>query len=286
VGAAIIAIELVNSSAKQPKILHAGATVPKAKKAPKLALRPTPPKSRNEQLAERDAAQQNVFLREVDDALRQDEMLGVFQRYGKPIIAGVALGLAIFGGYLIWNNMQEREAGEHGEQLTLALDELDAGRIEPANKKFGGLAVDSTGGTKVVGQLMQAGIAQQQGRLADAVKGYAAVAADEAAPKPYRDLATLREVAANFDAMPPQQVIDRLKPLAVPGNAWFGSAGELVGAAYLKQNRGDMAGPLFAAIARDKDTPESLRNRARQMAGLLGVDAIDDAAKAAGGAQP
>jgi len=47
-----------------------------------------------------------------------------------------------------------------------------------------------------------------------------------------------------------------------------------------------MAGPLFAAIARDKDTPESLRNRARQMAGLLGVDAIDDAAKAAGGAQP
>ncbi len=285
-GAAIIAIELVNSSAKQPEILHAGTIVPQAKKAPTLALRPTPPKSRNEQLAERDAAQQNVFLREVDDALRQDDMLGVFQRYGKPIGAGVVLGLAVFGGYLVWNNMQQRAAGEHGEQLTLALDELDAGRIEPANKKFGGLAVDSTGGTKVAGQLMQAGIAQQQGRLADAVKGYAAVAADEAAPKPYRDLATLREVAANFDAMPPQQVIDRLKPLAVPGNAWFGSAGELVGAAYLKQNRGDMAGPLFAAIARDKDTPESLRNRARQMAGLLGVDAIDDAAKAAGGAQP
>ena len=77
-------------------------------------------------------------------------------------------------------------------------------------------------------------------------------------------------------------MIDRLKPLAVPGNPWFGSAGELVGMAYLKQNNTALAGPLFAAIARDKDAPETLRNRVRQLAGLLGVDAIDDTAKAAG----
>ncbi len=251
-----------------------------------MALRPTPPKSRSDQLAERDAAQQDVFLREVDDALRQDDMLGAFKRYGVPIGAGVALGLAVFAGYLFWSNEQQRKAGEQGEQLTLALDELEQGRIDPANKKFGELTKNATDGTKVAGQLMQAGIALQQGRTADAIKGFAAVAADTEAPKPYRDLASVREVAANFDAMPPQQVIDRLKPLAVPGNAWFGSAGEMVGAAYLKQNRGDLAGPLFAAIARDKDAPESLRNRARQMAGLLGVDAIDDTAKAAGTAQP
>jgi hypothetical protein len=257
-----------------------------AKKAPKLALRPTPPKSRDEKQAERDAAQQGVFLREVDDALREDELLGAYKRYGKTLAAGIALGLAIFAGYLFWNNTQERKAGEHGEQLTLALDDLEQGRIEPANKKFGELASDSSDGTKVAGQLMQAGIALQQGRRADAVKGFAAIAADEDAPGPYRELALIREVAANFDAMPPQQVIDRLKPLAVPGNAWFGSAGEMVGAAYLKQNRKDLAGPLFAAIARDKDAPETVRNRARQMAGLLGVDAIDDTAKTAGTAQP
>ncbi len=258
------------------------ALCPQAKKAPKLALRPTPPKSRSEQLAEREAAQQDVFLREVDDALRQDDLLGVFKRYGKPIGAAVALGLAVFAGYLYWTSSQERKAGEQGEQLTLALDDLAQGRIDPANKKFGELAKDASDGTKVASQLMQAGIALQQGRQADAIKGYAAVAADADAPKPYRDLALLREVSANFDAMPPQQVIDRLKPLAVPGNAWFASAGELVGAAYLKQNRGDLAGPLFAAIARDKDAPDTVRNRARQMAGLLGVDAIDDTAKTAG----
>jgi hypothetical protein len=50
----------------------------------------------------------------------------------------------------------------------------------------------------------------------------------------------------------------------------------------MKQNRNDLAGPLFAAISRDKALPESLRRRTQQLAGLLGVDAIDDVAKAAG----
>jgi hypothetical protein len=239
-----------------------------------LALRPTAPSNPSDKQAAQKAAQQDVFLREVDDALREDELLGALRRHGIRIGIVVALGLAVFAGYLVWGNMQQRAAGERGEQLTLA------------DKKFGELAKDGSGGTKTVAQLMQAGIALQQNRTADAVKLYAAVVADGDAPKPFRDLALVREIAASFDSLPPQQVIDRLKPLAVPGNPWFGSAGELVGAAYLKQNRQDLAGPLFAAIAREKELPETLRNRARQMAGLLGVDAIDDTAKSVDAAQP
>lgn len=250
-----------------------------------MALRPSSPSNRDEQLAKRQAAQQDVFLREVDDALRQDEMLGAFKNYGRQIGLVVALGLAIFAGMLGWNHYQASQAGERGEQLTLALDNVDQGKLEPADKQLQTLAQDSAPGPKAAAQLMRAGIALQRGKHADAIKLYAAVSADTSAPQPYRDLAAIREVAANFDAIPPQQVIDRLKPLAVPGNAWFGSAGELVGMAYLKQGNTALAGPLFAAIARDKDAPETLRNRVRQLAGLLGVDAIDDTAKAAGVAQ-
>ena len=74
-----------------------------------------------------------------------------------------------------------------------------------------------------------------------------------------------------------------LKPLAVAGNPWFGSAGEMVALAHLKQNKPELAAPIFAAMAKDKTLPESLRSRSIQMAGALGVDAVpadeaDDAA--------
>ncbi len=250
-----------------------------------MALRPNKPQSRSEQLADRDAAQQDVFMREVDEALRQDEMLGAVKRWGRPIGAAVAVALLGLAGYLWWEHSTKQAAGERGEQMTIALDRVEQGRLDLADKQLEPLAKDSHGGTAAVAQIMRANIALQQNRKDEALRLYNAVAANADAPKPLRDLATIRGVAANFDAMAPQQVVDKLKPLAVPGNPWFGAAGELTGLAYLKMNRNDLAGPLFASVSRDKDTPETLRARTRQMAGLLGVDAIDDVAKAASGEQ-
>jgi hypothetical protein len=39
--------------------------------------------------------------------------------------------------------------------------------------------------------------------------------------------------------------------------------------------KNDLAGPLFAGIAKDENVPQSIRSRARQMAGLLGIDAVE-----------
>ena len=110
----------------------------------------------------------------------------------------------------------------------------------------------------------------------EAAKIFAAVAADDDAPQAYRDLAIIREITATFDTRKPADIVARLKPLAVPENAYYGSAGELLALAYLEQGKRREAGDLLAAISKSDDVPDSLRSRARQMAGQLGVDAIED----------
>ena len=233
--------------------------------------------------AQRKAAEEQVLLREIDDAVRHDQFADNAKKYGVPVLGAVLAGLALFGGYLWWDARQEKSLETSSEQLVAALDQLDAGNLDTSGKSLEPLASDGSPGARTVARLTRAGIAQTEGRKDEAVRLYAEVAADRSAPQPYRDLASIREVASRFDAMKPEDVISRLKPLAVPGNAWFGSAGELVGMAYLKQDRKDLAGPLFAEIAKAEDVPESLRARARQMAGLLGVDAIVDVDAVAGG---
>lgn len=225
----------------------------------------------------RDAAQREVFLREVDEAVRKDQLEGFMERYGKLVLAGIVIALLAFGGWIYWDHQQTKAREERSEAFVQALDSFQSNKLDEAKKKLAPIAAaDSSDATTSSARLMLAGIALGEDRKADGLKLYRQVAGDTKAPQELRDLALIREISVDFDAMKPQDVVDRLKPLAAPGNAWFGPAAELVGMAYLKQNKQDQAAPLFAAIAKDENTDEGLRSRARQLAAVLGVDAVDD----------
>ena len=244
-----------------------------------MALIPSNNTSEDEKRADREARQQEALLREVDDALREDQFAEAAKRYGMPLGVLIVIGLAAFAGYLWWSGQQEAKLDRGSEQIVKAIDQLNAGNFDTADKSFAAIVKSGDSGAQAVAILAQAGIAEKQGKTAEAAKLYGQIAADKSAPEPYRDLATIREVALNYDKMKPEEVVERLKPLAAPGRPFFGSAGELLGAAYLEQGKKDLAGPLFAEISRDKNVPESLRSRARQLAGVMGVDAIDDVDK-------
>lgn len=241
-----------------------------------VALPPKNDQDRAAKLAARNAAEQDVLLREVDEAVRKDQAAQFAERYGKLILGGVILVLAAFGGWLWWDSHREGQLERGSEELVTALDHLEAGDLDTADQELASIAEDGTAAAAAGAALLRAGILVEKGETEEATKMLFAVAEDSKAPEAYRHLATVRAVAVNFDSMEPQQIVDRLKPLATPGNPWFGSAGELVAMAYLKQGRNDLAGPLFASIAKDEDAPQTLRSRTRQMAGMLGYDAVVD----------
>lgn len=241
---------------------------------------PETEQNRAQELAAREAAQRDMLLREVDEAVRQDQFGGVAKRYGWPIAGTAVAALAAFGGWLIWQDRTEGQLEARSEELVTAFDQLEARRIPEGEATLTRLSQQGNTAPALAAKLARAGIALNQNRRADAAKLYESVADDGGAPQPYRDLAAIRLMALRFDDVEPQVVIDRLKPLATPGHAWFGSAGELVAMAYLKQGKQNLAGPLFAEIAKDEEVPQSLRSRTRQFAGLLGYDAVVDVDKA------
>lgn len=222
--------------------------------------------------AKRAAAQEDGFLREVDEALREEQFFDTLRRYGRPLALLITLGLAALAGYLWWDNSVKTVAAERSERITLALDRLEAGGGDAAADELEALAKDGNPGSRAAAAMTLAALAQAQGKSEDAAKRFAAIAADGAMPQPYRDLAAIREVTIRFDALKPDEVVARLKPLAVPGKPFFGSAGEMVAMAYLAQGKSDQAGALFAQIGKDKTVPDSLRSRARQLASGLGYD--------------
>lgn len=210
-----------------------------------------------------------AFLREVDEELRRDQALHVWRTYGRILIAAVVLALAAFAGFLFWQHRQNEAAGREGEQLQKAYDDLGAGDVKGASAQLATLAQSKRDGYRALALFTRADIQLQKNDLKGAAATFATVAGDASLAQPFRDLALIRQTSAEFDALKPDVVVERMRPLAVSGNPWLGSAGELMAAAYLRQGRRDLAGQTFARIAEDDGVPASLRQRAVQMAGAM-----------------
>jgi len=210
-----------------------------------------------------------AFLREVDEQVRLDSAARFWKHWGKPLIALIVIALAAFGGYLWWNASRQAAAGVEGETMAAALDDLSSNNLRKAEPALKTLSTSKVPGYGVAARLALADLAQGKGATA----GFDAIAADASLAQPYRDLALVRSVAAQFDTMKPEIAIARLKPLAVQGNPWFGSAGEMTAIAYVRLNKRREAAAMLAALGRDEGVPQSIRSRGVQLAEVLNADA-------------
>ena len=214
-----------------------------------------------------------AFLREVDEEVRRERTQAFAKRYGTMLAGGVLLFLAAVGGFLYWQDRQSKIAAADSEVLSSALNDIEAKRVATVGPTLEKLADSPSEGIGAEARLAQASVALAGGNRASALAIYRSIAEDGGLAAPFRDLASLRLVTLEFDSIKPEAAIARLEPLAKPGNPWFGSAGELTAMAMLKQGRKAEAGRLFAAIAADAQVPNTIRSRAVQIAGTLGVDA-------------
>ncbi|MCG2842489.1 tetratricopeptide repeat protein [Sandaracinobacter sp. RS1-74] len=231
---------------------------------------PSPPASRD--------PRDDAFIREVDEAYRQDEMKQFFQRYGRWLLLAVGTGLAGLGAWLWWQAEQVRRVEAKSEQFTAALDKIETGSTTEAAQGLAELSKSGNPSYRSLSAFAEAGIALNSGDAPKAAQLFKAVADDPKAAQPLRDSATMKYLRAEFDQLPPAEVLKRTEPFIAGDSPWFPIAGELAALAHVKAGAPDKAGPLFYRIAADERAPASLRARAEQMASALGQDVTKIAA--------
>lgn len=214
-----------------------------------------------------------TFFKEVEENLRRDQFQSFFKTYGAWIAAAVVLFLGAVGGWIYWEQRQQQQSAAQSEEMHAVFGDIADQQLKTVPQRLDELDDSSNDIVKASAILAQAAIALDKNDRPAAIIKYRQIAGDESLPQAYRDLGTIRVTALEFDAIAPEQVIARLQPLAKAGNPWFGSAGEMTALAYLKQGKKTEAGRMFAAVAADRQVPRTIRSRAVQIAGTLGVDA-------------
>lgn len=230
-----------------------------------MATSPPPP------IDPRDAA----FIREVDEAYREDELKRLFNRYGRWVLLAVGIGLAAFGGWLWWQAEQGHRAEQMSEQFVGALSQIDSGATEGTAKTLGEIRQSGNPTYRALASLAEAGVALAKSDDARAATLYEGVADDAKVPQALRDAATLRFVSARFDQLDTPQVLAKLQPYLSDDSLWFPVAAELAATAHLRAGDRKTAADLFYRIAASERAPQSLRARSEQMVASLGRDVTE-----------
>ena len=208
------------------------------------------------------------IFREIDEELRRDNLLKLWQRYGKYVIAVAMLALVIAGGVVGWREYQARERRAQAARYASALALIRSGKDAEAARAFAALAHQG-GGYAVLAAFEQAELLAKGGDRKGAVAEYDRLAASTAVDPEFRDLALLLSALQALPEADATATIERLKPLTASGNPWRVSALDLTAAAKLKA--GDRAGAreIYQQLADDLTAPQALRARAAELAAAL-----------------
>ncbi len=232
------------------------------------------------------ADQRDSLLREVDEELRREQFLKLWEKYGTYVVAAVVLIIASVGGYKYYDYRRVQAAEAAGMRLAAAAREAAENKTAEAQKALQDIAATAPSSYALLARLRLAAAERAAGKTLEAAVAYEAVAETSGIDPLLSSYARLQAAMLRLDSASWTDMQNRLNDLAADGSAWRFSARELLGLAARKAGMTAEARKYFQGLLGDRDTPPALGERARVMMSMLTEAELAGTAASAGAAQP
>jgi hypothetical protein len=221
------------------------------------------------------------IIREIDEELRSDRARNLWRRFG-PYVIGAAVAIVLIVAVKEgWDWWQNSNSAQSSDQFYAALQLADGTDAEAAKKALDEVIAANHGGYPILARFREAALLAKDGKTAEAVAAYDALAAGQ--PNKYlRELALVLAANLLVDGGDVSQVEQRVGGLVGGTSPMRNAAREAIG--LTKYKAGDLAGARqsFEDAANDPQASQELRQRLTvYLAQLVAEGVASPAAKAA-----
>jgi len=208
------------------------------------------------------------FINEVEEELRKDDYNRLLKKYG-PII-GVVLFLIVAGsGFMEYRKYANNKEAQAVSAIYTAADKkLDLGQPDEAVASFVDLGATGPEGYAGLSFMRAAGVRQDQGDLAGAIRHFDQAAEKFTTPR-HKQLAQLKAAYLLADQGAYSDVIARVTPLAETEAPYEFLARELLGYAFSESGDASSAREQFAYLTSIPGVPATVKQRAEQSMALM-----------------
>ena len=214
-------------------------------------------------------ANNDSFIREVEEELRSDRLKAVWDRFGTFVLAAAVLVVLATGGKVFWDWYSTSRANASGDRFMAALSLAGEGKSDEALAALSALEADGHGRYPVLASMRSATIRANAGDTDAAIAAFDAIANDNGVPGAFRDMARLRAAYLLVDAGSYADVAGRVGQFVTPDGALRHAARETMGLAAFREGNMAEARRLMQEIIDDPLAPPPLAGRARIVLDLI-----------------
>lgn len=214
-------------------------------------------------------AEDDNFIREVNEELRSDRAEAIWKQYGKYIIAAAVAIILGVAGNVFYSDYQVKQAGASGDIFLEGLTQARDGQSEEALASFSELEQSGYGSYPVLAKMRSATVLADQGDTADAIDVFKAVASDGSVPNALRDVARIRAGYLLVDHGSYDDVSAEVELLTNLENPMRHSAREALGLSAFKANDYTRAKDWMELIVNDAQSPRQMSARAQIILDLI-----------------
>lgn len=216
-----------------------------------------------------DAAEQEAFIREVTEEVKNDNLKQMWEKYGLYIILLVVLaitGAVSFEGFKSWRRTQSET---WSDTYAYALNLENQGKYDESLEVLE--QMEKTGGNiySDIARLQTANILLEQGKNDEAVKILEEISADKSINKKLRDVSIIKLASYKLDNAPREEIDALLQPLIKENGSWTNIAKEMTAMAAIRDGKIDEAQAIYNEILNTPNLPDGLKMRVQDMLSVL-----------------
>ncbi len=210
------------------------------------------------------------IFNEVDEDVRKDKSLELWNKYGKYVIGASVLLVVVTTAVVGWKNYTLSEARNQGKQFEAAVAFASDKKFDQATSAFSALAENGSEGYQALAKLRQASALISAGNGAEALEVYDALAANQDVGKEFSSIAGILAGYYLINNGSSDDVRKRVAGLDAAGTIWAASAKELLALSDLKDGKIDDARKKLTDLGQDATAPQGVKARAQQLLAALG----------------
>lgn len=213
------------------------------------------------------------IFQEVEEDLKRERSEELWRKYGKYVIGVAAVIVLGVAGREGWKNYEHTTSIENGTRLANAIELAQSGEEnqDAALAALDAIIAEGNAGFVAMGHFQKAAVYLRAGATPSALTELEAIAGNSEIDQVYRDLAVVQIAMNSATGENAKNLISRLAPIAVPENAWYYSAREMIALLHIAAGEIEAAKPLLTEIADDSEAPSGMRTRASELLKAVGA---------------